>query len=128
MVANFVTVFETAYMLKYVECHGRLGTIIPWSIRQMGVCQRYNISTKLSSCVLIQTSDRVQNRIFELVEDGHIARFPYHWTFLHMIYLGTLSNKWTAYIKLLDSKIEEIVSRNNSLEPITLLLTTLPGS
>jgi hypothetical protein len=99
-------------VLKYVEFHGRPGTIIPWSIRQLAVYQRYDTSTKLSSCVLIQTSDRVQRRFFELAEDGDIARFPSHWSSLHKIYLGTLSNNWAAYIKLLDTKIEEIVSEN----------------
>jgi hypothetical protein len=115
-------------MLKHVECHHRPDNMIPWSIRQMGICQRYSIFTKISSCVLIRTSDLVRNRIFELVKDGNITRFPYHWTFLHMIYLGTLSSQWTEYIKLLDSNIEEIVSRKSSFELIALLLTTLLGS
>ncbi|KAI9774961.1 MAG: hypothetical protein M1840_000177 [Geoglossum simile] len=103
-----ISTFETAYMLKYVECHGRPGTTNPWSVRQMAVYQNFNDSTKLSSCLLIQTSVRAQKGISEAVQDGDTARIFDHWSCLHELYLGTLSDNWAAYIKCLDVKIADI--------------------
>jgi hypothetical protein len=63
--------------------------------------------------MLIQTSARAQKRISEVVQDGDTARFLDHWTCLHELYLGTLNNNWTAYIKFLDAKVAEIVSEKD---------------
>lgn len=97
-------------MLKHVE--SKSGSSIPWSIRQMAVYQKYNTSTRTSSCLLVQTSVAVERRIFELAQNGEIAQLPDHWKNLHEIYLGTCSSGWSDYIKFLDEAISEIVSGN----------------
>jgi hypothetical protein len=106
--ANEIIALKTGYMFKHVE--SKPGPQIAWSIRQMGVYQSYNTSTRTSSSLLIQTSAAVQKRVFELAQNGDISQLPNHWKNLHEIYLGTLSNNWSDYIKFLDEEISEIVS------------------
>jgi hypothetical protein len=107
--ANEEIALQTGYMFKHVE--SKPGPLIAWSIRQMGVYQTYNTSTKTSSSLLMQTSAAVQKRVFELAQNGGISQLPNHWKNLHEIYLGTLSNNWSDYIKLLNEEISEIVSK-----------------
>jgi hypothetical protein len=33
-----------------------------------------------------------------------------HWTCLHLVYIGTLTRNWTAYIKFIEEKVADIVS------------------
>lgn len=39
-----------------------------------------------------------------------MAVFPDHWKNVHEIHLSSLSNNWIDYIKLLESKMSDIVS------------------
>lgn len=110
--ANITLAFETAYLLKYVELHGRPGGITPWSVRQFGLYQKFNSATRRSSCIFIQTSLDIQRRLAELKKERQLYQDVIsHWTCLHMICIGTLSKNWAAYIKFLDKKVAEIVSR-----------------
>ena len=108
-IANEMAALDTGYILKHVEA--KPGSQIPWSIRQMGIYQSYSTSTKTSSSLLLQSSARVQKFIFDLAQDGGITQVSNHWTHLHEIYLGTMSSGWTDYIKLLDEKVSDIVSK-----------------
>jgi len=76
----------------------------------MAVYQNYNCATKTSSNILIQTSQNVQKQVFNLVLEDVMAVFPDHWKNVHEIHLSSLSNNWIYYIKLLESKISDIVS------------------
>ena len=103
-------VFETAYLLKHVELHGRPGGITPWSVRQFGLYQKYNSVTKRSSCIFVQTSLDIQRRLAEVKKERqNYQDVIKHWTCLHLICIGTLSKDWAAYIKFLDKKVAEIV-------------------
>ncbi len=104
----FSLVYETSYLLKYVEHNGRVEDC--WSIRQMAFYQKFNTCHNMSQSLLIQASDQVQKRIFQLVRDGHWADFPNHWTLFHEIYLGTLSHNWAAYIEWIDTHLSRVVS------------------
>jgi len=106
--SNLSSVYETSYLLKYVEHNGRIEDC--WSIRQMAFYQHFNTRQNTSQSLLIQTSDQVQKRIFQLVQDGQIASFPNHWTFFHEVYLGTLSHNWGAYIEWIDTQLSKVVS------------------
>jgi hypothetical protein len=81
----------------------------------MAVYQNFNCATKISSNVLIQTSQNVQRQIFKLVQEGTMAVFPDHWKNVHEIHLSSLSNNWIDYIKFLESKISDIVSLNSDM-------------
>jgi hypothetical protein len=109
--SNITLVFETAYLLKHVELHGRPGGITPWSVRQFGFYQKFDSHTKRSSCIFIQTSLDIQRRLAEVKKERQMYRDVIsHWTCLHLIGIGTLSKNWAAYIKFLDKKVAEIVS------------------
>ncbi len=106
-----------------MECHGRSATIIPWSIRQTAIYQRHQTCSATSDCILIQAPDSIQRRFFELVEDGSMAHFINHWTSLHEVYFGSITQNWAAYIKLLDTKIDEIV-RPQGLLKLSIMLAS----
>jgi hypothetical protein len=109
--ANPSLVFETAYLLKHVELHGRPGGITPWSVRQFGLYQKFDSLTNRSSCIFIQTSLDIQRRLAEVKKERQLYQdILSHWTCLHLICIGTLSKNWAAYIKFLDKKVAEIVS------------------
>lgn len=109
---NRAVVFETAYLLKHVELHGRPGTMTPWSIRQFGIYQKFDTVTKHSSCIFIQTSLDIQRRLAEVQKDQKTSKDVIdHWTCLHLLCIGTLGKNWAVYIKFLDKKVAEIVSR-----------------
>ncbi|KAH6692145.1 hypothetical protein BKA61DRAFT_282709 [Leptodontidium sp. MPI-SDFR-AT-0119] len=99
-------VLETAYTLKHVE--HKAGSAIPFSIRQMGIYQNFNLATKTSSNILIQSSQNVQREVLRLVQEGTMATFPDHWKNVHEIHLSSLSNNWIDYIKFLESKMSDI--------------------
>ncbi|RFU26624.1 hypothetical protein B7463_g9721, partial [Scytalidium lignicola] len=98
--------FETAYTLKHIENNGRQH--LPWSIRQMGVYQKYNTSIKSSDCLLIQTSTRVKLRITESRKDGSIKNLSSHWTHLHELHLKTLSYNWDSYFSYVNDRLSDI--------------------
>ncbi|KAE9377483.1 hypothetical protein N431DRAFT_527405 [Stipitochalara longipes BDJ] len=106
LTSNDDSVYETSYLLKYVESNGRIEDC--WSIRQMAFYQKFDTRHNLSQSLLIQTSDQVQRRIFQLVQDGHMADFPNHWTTFHEVFLGTLSHNWGAYIEWIDTQISKV--------------------
>jgi hypothetical protein len=109
--ANFSLVFETAYLLKHIELHGRPGGLTPWSVRQFGLYQKFDSFTKHSSCIFIQTSLDIQRRLAEVKKQRQTYQDAIsHWTCLHLICIGTLTKNWAAYIKFLDKKVAEIVS------------------
>ena len=109
--ANNSLVFETAYLLKHVELHGRSEGITPWSVRQFGLYQKYDSVTGRSSCIFVQASLDIQRRLAEVKKERQTYQDVIsHWTCLHLICIGTLSKNWAAYIKFLDKKVAEIVS------------------
>ncbi|CAG8973159.1 hypothetical protein HYALB_00008751 [Hymenoscyphus albidus] len=120
--------FETGYILKHVE--SKPGSEIPFSIRQLGVYQKFTVSTQKSSSLLIQPSLKVEKRIIELAKDRDIGKICAHWKNFHEIHLGTVSSNWTEYIKLIDAKVCEVegavcYARPNDNSPDRVTFTTL---
>ncbi|CAG8956266.1 hypothetical protein HYFRA_00003646 [Hymenoscyphus fraxineus] len=120
--------FETGYILKHVE--SKPGSEIPFSIRQMGVYQKFTVSTQKSSSLLIQPSLKVEKRIIELAKDRDIGKICAHWKNLHEIHLGTVSSNWTEYIRLIDAKVCEVegavrYAHPNDNSPDRVTFTTL---
>ena len=108
-----LVVFESAYTLKHVELNNRSGNN-QWSLRQMAVYQRFDTSTKILGCVLIQTSTQVQKRILELSKDGGLAELSNHWTILHEVYFGTLGQNWAMFLQSINIEVGSTVSHLHS--------------
>jgi hypothetical protein len=106
-VVDISLVYQTAYLFKYVEYNGRIGD--QWSIRQMAFYQRFDTHHNTSQSLLIQTSDQVQKRIYQLAGEGNMTDFLNHWTSFHEIHLGTLSHNWGAYIEWIDTQLSKVV-------------------
>jgi hypothetical protein len=102
--------FETTYTLNYVELNNRPSDSNKWSIRQMGVYQRYNTATMDSNCILIQSSNQAQRRILELSNDSGLGNLANHWSILHEVYLGTLGQDWGLFLQSININIGSTVS------------------
>jgi hypothetical protein len=84
---------------------------MPWSVRQFGLYQKFNTVTKRSICISVQTSQNIQRRLAEVKSDRKVYEdMIEHWTCLHLLYIGTLTRNWTAYIKFIEKKVADIVS------------------
>jgi hypothetical protein len=111
---NIIIVLEIGYHLLHTERNGR--DHHPFSIRQMAVYQKYNFSITTSDCILVQPSLQVRKRIADLLTDGGMAKLPDHWTFIHEVYLGSLSHNWQSCISWNDKMFSEVVSHFSILE------------
>jgi hypothetical protein len=112
---NGQVVFETCYLLKHVELNGRRGPN-PWSVRQMGVYQKFNIAEQRGKCILIQPSLELQRRLQEELDDGdNYGELIDEWMNVHSQCINTLSRNWLAYIKFLEKEVAKIVSPRRDL-------------
>jgi len=105
-------VFETTYLLKFVEPHGRSSGSNPWSLRQMGIYQRFETDTRIQSCILLQRSIRLKAMMKESFErkttdNSYLLQ---HWSSIHLLMIASISSNWDSYAKFLDQKIDVIVS------------------
>jgi hypothetical protein len=102
------TAYQTTYILKHIE--PKPGSLIPFSIRQTGIYQKYHTPTKQSSNILLQTPQTVQKQIFRLVQEASMAGFPEKWGSAHEVLMGGLGGGWREYVGFLEARIGEIVS------------------
>lgn len=92
--------YEFFYNLRYVEETGRDSH--PWSLRRMGVYQKYSAEAKTSVWIFVQATSIAK----KLAKISAEARDPLHLAF-HVSLLSSTMGKWTGYLKSLDRKIRE---------------------
>lgn len=108
---------ECCYMLKYVDLHYRTTeSDRPWSVRQLGVYQKFDFSTKRNIYILLQPSDRVIEVIKETLDfnaSGGDLKYGFcnDWTQLHLLCLGAIREHWREYINFLDAKVIAMAGR-----------------
>ena len=91
------------YNMNYVEKneHKRGG---PWSLRELGVYHKFDLETRRSRWIFIQTR-QAANGILEHLQNNSGLNPLY----LHVLLLRSMSMHWPEYIDYLDSKIEPLV-------------------
>lgn len=105
---NEEPVVEICCLLKYVELNGRNGAI-PWSVRQMGVYQQFNITSRQGRCILIQPSLDLQRRMREeFDENENYTDYINYWFSFQLLCVSTLTGNWLSYTKFLEKKIADI--------------------
>lgn len=106
---EILLVVEICCLLKYVELNGRNGAI-PWSVRQMGVYQQFNITSRQGRCILIQPSLDLQRRMREeFDENENYTDYINYWFSFQLLCVSTLTGNWLSYTKFLEKKIADIV-------------------
>ena len=103
---------EITYLLKHVELNDRLNTINPWSVRQVGIYQKFSASAQQSTCMFIQPSLDLLRRLREVLQKDGLQRdgLVGHWTALHLLIVGTLTRNWASYVRFLEQEMGKIVS------------------
>ncbi|KAF8537920.1 hypothetical protein BDD12DRAFT_911130 [Trichophaea hybrida] len=113
--------FECAYILRYPKLHDRPGSMDPWSVRQIGLYQKYTTLSKRGTYIILEPSSDLQRRLREVCKPGthEVKDFLSHWTSFHLLCLGSLEGNWQQYINFLHEQVESIdnVVRFSSLNP-----------
>src|SRR4051812_26343954 len=106
---------ECCYLLKYVDLHHRdVEKDRPWSIRHMGIYQKYDFSTQRSIYMFLQPSDHITQLLTETLASNHPdptmkEDFCVDWTHVHLLCIGAIRDHWRDYINSLDSKVIAMV-------------------
>jgi hypothetical protein len=96
---------EFFYNLRYVEESAR--ATYPWSVRRMGVYQKYNSLTNSSVWIVIRPTPvalTLTNNFF-LSQQLPLA--------MHLWLMSSTIGKWRSYLKHWDNEIREKVSSNS---------------
>ncbi|EPS35779.1 hypothetical protein H072_10700 [Dactylellina haptotyla CBS 200.50] len=107
---------ECCYVLKYVDLHNRLAEKDrPWSIRQIGVYQKYDHDNDRGTCILIQPPTSLTDTLSNVLGDPQEADlrkvFCLDWTKFHLRCLGAIRDHWRDYINSLDAKVISMAGR-----------------
>lgn len=103
---------ELCYILKYVEKHEDPGpTINPWSIRQVAVYQRFNLTSLESYQIFVRLSVAMQEGLYNALQKnpGRECEFISQWQNVHTLILKTLNANWRQYVNYLDEEVSKIV-------------------
>ena len=95
--------FELSYSLKHVEKNGREEGD-PWSIRQMGVLQKYDAEQDRNTIVLLNPSAALKNRSDKIVYQGSAL------SQIHLLILQSTSERWSEYLQYLEAMSTRLVS------------------
>ena len=104
---------ETALVLKYPENNGRTDGADPWSIRQTGVYQSFDVKTKTSVWLLInpRQNTAADDRLRDLL--GSRKRFSAteeQQPLIGLMVLSTYFGNWRTYMAFYEKEELRLVS------------------
>lgn len=102
---NFANVAsESCFLLQHVEQHGREEQSDPWSIRQTGVYHRSDKALNQDTDLIVNPSDRLQERLKELKASTSAAAG------VSLLLMSTTTRNWRPYLDYLESRLDVLVS------------------
>jgi hypothetical protein len=102
---NFANVAsESCFLLQHVEQHGREEQSDPWSIRQTGVYHRSDKALNQDTDLIVNPSDRLQERLKELKASTSAAAD------VSLLLMSTTTRNWRPYLDYLESRLDILVS------------------
>jgi hypothetical protein len=96
-----VSPVEVCYSLMYVEKSGR--DTHPWSMRRMGVYQRYSLDSGVSVWILLQPTPRSKQIIAPMKPKSGLLLLK------HVLLCSSKTRNWRYYLKELQKKVWEMV-------------------
>lgn len=97
----------------HVEKHGRSDPDQknPWSVRQMGLYQRFDYEDSSSICIHIQPPKETHTRLTSALERGNTSEEPGQPDpmSLHLAFIDIAMQNWAEYVRYLDEKLVECV-------------------
>jgi hypothetical protein len=101
---------ELGYNIKYVAPHGRDYPKDPFSIREVGVYQRYDPKTQRSSWIFLQVPEDLKRRLASVFqhtkESTPMSQFQ-----IHTMVLLSVSEAWRDYLVYLEEQFSNLVDR-----------------
>ena len=112
-IARYLLFAETAMILKYPENNGRTDGADPWSIRQTGVYQSFDVTTKTSIWILInpRQNSAADKRLKDLL--GSQNNFPAiegQLPLIGLMVLSTYFGNWRTYMAFYEKEELRMVS------------------
>ena len=95
---------ESCFLLQHVEQHGREGQSDPWSIRQIGVYHRSDKAINQDTDIIVNPSDRLQERLKELPASTSAAAK------VSLLLMSTTTRNWRLYLDYLEGRLNVLVS------------------
>lgn len=93
---------ELCYNLRYVQKSGR--ETHPWSVRQMGVYQKFDFNESSSTWIFLQPTCQVKR--LAIAMPNQRTRHPLD---THISILSSTTEAWRWYLKELDQTIRSLV-------------------
>jgi hypothetical protein len=110
---------EVCYNLRYVEKNGR-NRGDPWSLRQTGVYQKFNMNTGTSTWIILQPSAYTLGRLGAVLEETVTKRSgicfdPLH---MHATFFSAARREWADYIESLKLLLRSLVQKRSHLKDL----------
>ena len=101
---------EICYNVRYIDRNGRKDED-PWSLRQIGVYERYNVEKQSSVWFLLQPSAHVCQRLKDCLQmkPSSTSALTDQTLLLHALIQFTASRHWMDYVDDLRLQIEKLV-------------------
>jgi hypothetical protein len=101
---------EIGYNVKYVARHGRTYPNDPFSIREVGVYQKYSSKDRTCQWIFLQAPDALKDRIRATMECSGDERRPASQVQIHALLLCSVSEEWRDYLVYLEENFNKVVS------------------
>ncbi|KAF3250825.1 hypothetical protein TWF217_008441 [Orbilia oligospora] len=97
------------YILRHPELHRRETSKMPWTIRQMAICQNSSIDLKTETNIILHSSEGTTDRLDTLIRDStaesSILKYLQHWTTIHSLVLIALEDEWKNFINYMEETV-----------------------
>ncbi|KAF3288691.1 hypothetical protein TWF970_005748 [Orbilia oligospora] len=100
---------DSVTRILHPELHRRETSKMPWTIRQMAICQNSSIDLKTETNIILHSSGGTTDRLDTLVRDStaesSILKYLQHWTTIHSLVLIALEDEWKNFINYMEETV-----------------------
>ena len=100
-------VLEICYIMRSFEKHGRGNLKDPWSLRQMAVYQRYDMSKMISVWIVLQPFQRYRRSLWKEFRNSGPSANPLT---LHALLISLEASNWRWYLNDIRRTLSAFVS------------------
>jgi K+-sensing histidine kinase KdpD len=115
MLSELTNPADICYNFRYVERNGRT-TGNPWSLRQIGVYEKYDSLKDSSTWILISASETAREALddIRLTDQPDDSRCLTETTMFHTVLIAAVSREWRKYLEHLQVELDILVSPHHS--------------
>jgi len=115
MLSELTNPADICYNFRYVEQNGRT-TGNPWSLRQIGVYEKYDSLKDVSIWILISASETAREALddIKLTNQPVDSRCLTETNMFHAVLIAAVSREWRKYLEHLQVELDILVSPHHS--------------